>query len=66
MSWEAEIEELRRREALAEQMGGVERVENQKRQGKMTVRERIAALVDEGSLHETGKIAAATEYGEDG
>ena len=66
MSWEAEVEELRRREALAEQMGGAERVENQKRQGKMTVRERIAALIDDGSFHETGKIAAATEYGEDG
>jgi len=66
MSWEAEIEELRRREALAEQMGGAERVENQKRQGKLTVRERVAALVDKGSLHEVGKIAAGTEYGEDG
>ena len=66
MSWEAEVEELRRREALAEQMGGEERVANQKRQGKMTVRERVDALLDPGSFHETGKIAAGTEYGEDG
>lgn len=66
MSWEAEIEELRRREALAEGMGGEERVANQKRQGKLTVRERIARLVDEGSFHEVGKIAGAVEYDEDG
>jgi propionyl-CoA carboxylase beta chain len=41
MSWEAEITELRRREGLAEAMDGDERVERQKRFGKMTVRERI-------------------------
>lgn len=66
MSWEVEVEELRRREALAEAMGGAERVANQKGQGKLTVRERIAGLVDPGSFHEVGKIAGATEYGEDG
>jgi acetyl-CoA carboxylase carboxyltransferase component len=66
MSWEAEIEELRRREALAEAMGGEERVANQKRQGKLTVRERIARLVDEDSFHEVGKIAGAVEYDEAG
>ncbi|MDP9102748.1 MAG: methylmalonyl-CoA carboxyltransferase, partial [Pseudomonadota bacterium] len=57
MSWEAEIEELRRREALAEGMGGEERVARQHSFGKLTVRERIDALIDPGSLHETGKIA---------
>ena len=66
MSWEAEVEELRRREALADQMGGPERVANQKSQGKLTVRERIAALVDPGSFHEIGKIAGQGDYGEDG
>ena len=29
MSWEKEIEELRRREALAEEMGGAEKVARQ-------------------------------------
>ena len=66
MSWEPELEELRRREALAEGMGGPERVANQKRQGKLTVRERIDALLDKGSFHEVGKIAAAVEYDEAG
>jgi acetyl-CoA carboxylase carboxyltransferase component len=66
MSWQAEIDELRRREALAENLGGEERVANQKRQGKLTVRERIHYLLDEGSFHEVGKIAGATEYNEAG
>jgi acetyl-CoA carboxylase carboxyltransferase component len=66
MSWDAEIEALRQREALAEEMGGEERVARQKAFGKLTVRERIAALIDEGSLHEVGKIAGAATYAEDG
>src|SRR6201996_6914345 len=66
MSWEAEIEELRRRERLAEAMGGEERVARQHAFGKKTVRERIDALIDPGSLHEVGKIAGKVEYGEDG
>lgn len=66
MSWETEIEELRRREALAETMGGEERVARQKSSGKLTVRERILALVDTGSLHEVGKIAGASDYDDAG
>lgn len=65
MSWEKDIEELRRREALAEQMGGEERVARQKTSGKLTVRERIDALIDQGSFHEVGKIAGAASYGAD-
>lgn len=66
MIWEPEIEELRRRERLAEQMGGEERVARQHAFGKLTVRERIEALIDPGSLHEVGKIAGRAAYGEDG
>jgi propionyl-CoA carboxylase beta chain len=65
MSWEKDIEELRRREALAEQMGGDERVARQKASGKLTARERVQALLDPGSFHETGKIAGRSEYGAD-
>lgn len=63
MSWKPEIEELRRREALAEEMGGAERVARQKAIGKLTVRERVDQLLDPGSLHEIGKIAGKAEYG---
>src|SRR5580658_7077840 len=66
MSWEPEIEELRRREALAEKMGGEERVARQHAFGKLTVRERIAALIDPDSLHEVGKIAGRATYDETG
>src|SRR3954452_12279295 len=45
MSWEPELEELRRREALARNMGGEERVARQHASGRMTVRERIEKLV---------------------
>jgi acetyl-CoA carboxylase carboxyltransferase component len=39
MSWEAELEELRRREELARRMGGEERVARQHASGRLTVRE---------------------------
>lgn len=65
MSWEKAIEELRRRERLAEKMGGEEPVERQRGRGKLTVRERVAFLVDPGSFHEIGKIAGKATYGLD-
>jgi acetyl-CoA carboxylase carboxyltransferase component len=38
-------------------MGGSDRVATQKKKGKLTARERIAALLDEGSFRETGLFA---------
>lgn len=66
MSWKAEIEELRQREALAERMGGEEKVARQHSRGKLDARARIAGLVDAGSFREIGKIAGKGSYGEDG
>ena len=66
MNWEPELDELRRREELARQMGGAERVERQHASGRLTVRERIERLFDPGSFHETGTIAGKGSYGEDG
>ena len=66
MSWEPELEELRRREELARRMGGPERVERQHASGRLTVRERIERLLDPGSFHETGALAGRGAYGEDG
>ena len=65
MSWQKSIEELRRRERLAEKMGGEEPVSRQKGRGKLTVRERVAFLADPGSFHEIGKIAGKATYGAD-
>ena len=65
MSWQKAIEELRRRERLAEEMGGEEPVSRQRGRGKLTVRERVAFLADPGSFHEIGKIAGKASYGPD-
>jgi len=62
MSWEAEIAELRRREELARRLGGPDKVKRQHDGGKLTVRERIARLLDAGSFHEVGAIAGRAEY----
>jgi acetyl-CoA carboxylase carboxyltransferase component len=66
MTWDPELDELRRREALARRMGGDERVARQRAQGKLTVRERVDRLLDEGSFHETGGLAGAATYGPGG
>ena len=66
MSWEPELEELRRREALAGEMGGEERVARQHASGRRTVRERIERLFDPGTFHETGALAGSATYDEDG
>src|SRR5712671_6318396 len=62
MSWQSEMDELRRREAMAEELGGPERVKRQHAGGRMTIRERIAKLVDPGSFREVGKIAGRATY----
>ena len=62
MSWQSELDELRARETLARQMGGADKVERQHRGGRLTVRERIDALVDADSFHEVGAIAGSASY----
>jgi acetyl-CoA carboxylase carboxyltransferase component len=66
VTWEPELDELRRREELARRMGGEERVARQHSSGRLTVRERIDRLFDPGSFHETGGIAGKGEYDEHG
>jgi acetyl-CoA carboxylase carboxyltransferase component len=57
MDWQKEMDELRRREAFAEQLGGPERVKRQHDGGRLTIR-----LADAGSFHELGKIAGRATY----
>ncbi len=66
MSWEKEAGEIRRRRALAKEQGGAESVARQHDKGRLTVRERIETLIDDGSFRETGPAAGSAEYGEDG
>src|SRR6476660_5349496 len=66
MTWEPELEELRRRRALAAEMGGPEKVEKHRALGKLPVRERIDHLLDPGSFHEIGGLTGRGTYAEDG
>jgi acetyl-CoA carboxylase carboxyltransferase component len=62
VTWDPELEELRRRTELAAAMGGDDKVARQHDAGKLTVRERIDALVDPGSFHEIGALTGRAEY----
>ncbi len=48
--------ELEDRSRRAHEAGGTERVERQHASGKMTARERVEALLDEGSFEELGQL----------
>src|SRR5213080_2253416 len=50
------LEELRRRHAAAEQGGGEERRARQHKEGKLSARERIEFLLDDGSFEELDKL----------
>jgi acetyl-CoA carboxylase carboxyltransferase component len=66
MTWQPEMDELRRRQELADRMGGPEKVQRQHDAGRLTVRERLAALLDEGSFQEIGALAGTAVYAADG
>lgn len=61
------LAELRSKRAEAEAGGGEERHENQRAAGKLTARERVAALVDKGSFEEIGLFTQhrSTQFGMD-
>src|SRR5437870_4661385 len=61
------LEELRRRHAVAEAGGGEERRARQHTEGKLSARERIDLLLDEGSFEETDKLVRhrARDFGMD-
>jgi acetyl-CoA carboxylase carboxyltransferase component len=61
MSWKPEVDEIERLRALALKQGGAEAVERQHARGRLTVRERIAALVDAESFREHGELAGEAE-----
>jgi acetyl-CoA carboxylase carboxyltransferase component len=65
MVWQPEIDQITKRRELARQMGGAERVQDQHDRGRLTVRERIDLLTDEGSFRERG-ILAGTGYYDNG
>jgi acetyl-CoA carboxylase carboxyltransferase component len=60
--WEAEIDELRLRRAEAQKLGGAEAVAKHHAQGRLTIRERVAGLVDPGSFQEVGGLTGQGRY----
>lgn len=54
---ERQLTEMRQRRHKLMGMGGTDRVTAQTERGKLTARQRIALLLDEGSFHETGIFA---------
>ena len=67
MNLEQKLEDLKRREAAAEAGGGKERRERQHKEGKLSARERINFLLDEGTFEETDRFVThrATDFGMD-
>ncbi|MEM9620431.1 MAG: carboxyl transferase domain-containing protein [Pseudomonadota bacterium] len=66
MSWEAEVKELERRRFLAQQQGGKEGIAKQHARGRLTIRERIAEVLDSGSFREHGRATASPVYDDNG
>ncbi len=64
---EVKLTELAARHAIAEEGGGPERRERERKAGKLSARERIDFLLDEGTFEETDKFVThrATDFGMD-
>ena len=60
-----QLEELARRHALVAESGGEERRKKQQRDGKLTARERVELLLDEGTFEETDRFVThrCTDFG---
>src|SRR5208282_6034569 len=56
MKLEEKIAELKKRDQLALEGGGAQRRERQHKEGKMSARERVEFLLDEGTFEETDKL----------
>ncbi|MCP4751329.1 MAG: propionyl-CoA carboxylase [Proteobacteria bacterium] len=66
MSWEKEVEEIKKRRKLARQQGGEESIAKHHARGKLSIRERIDALLDENTFQEHGQMTGAAALDDDG
>jgi acetyl-CoA carboxylase carboxyltransferase component len=64
--WDDVLDELSQRRLAATAMGGPDRVERQHARGRLTVRERLDALLDEGSWREIGGLSGRVEHDDEG
>ena len=65
--WQKSVDELARRKDLVMQAGGMDRIAKQHSSGKLTARERMEALFDDGTFVEINDMIAsrATDFGMD-
>ena len=66
VSWQPEIDELAHRRRLADRMGGEEKLQRHKAAGRLSVRERVAAIADAGSFREVGGLSGSGRYDSNG
>ena len=66
MSWQPEIDEIKKVSALATQQGGKKNIARQHAKGRLTIRERISSLLDKGTFQEIGPGAGARQTDENG
>ena len=66
MSWKPEVDEIKKRRELALAQGGADAVAKQHSQNRLTIRERVDQLLDEGSFEELGPVAGTPVLNEAG
>lgn len=66
MSWQREVDEIKRRRELASLQGGEAALARHRAHGKLPLRERIHALLDADSFKEQGRMAGAVTLDDDG
>lgn len=66
MSWNDRIDEIHRRRDMARAQGGAEAIERQHAKGRLSLRERVGRLLDDGSFAELGMGAGVSEQDEEG
>ncbi len=66
MSWQKEVQEIEKRRKLSLEQGGDESIAKHHAKGRLTIRERIDALLTPGSFEEHGEGAGFAEKDEKG
>ena len=66
MSWQREVDEIRRRREFGRAQGGAEAIARHHAKGELTVRERIDGLCDPGTFREHGRMAGSAWLDEEG
>lgn len=66
MTWEKQIDEIHERRRRARQQGGEEAVARQHAKGRLSLRERIDGLLDDGTFREQGIGAGTAEHDDNG